>query len=162
MSHNTHTHARARCEKFITWVISSVRVKGFHAVLVFIAIFWSFSALLTSSASAQSNLCDDPISMSGSPTEVRWVEAGTCIRITPIACPCPNPPPAVCTCTVTILGPGGTPFSFTKWDCDTDLLDPDYDDWCITVTTSGEYTFVVDVNPCQTGTITCVDCASCP
>jgi hypothetical protein len=113
--------------------------------------------VMTGVSFAQSNICSDPGNLSGSPSEVRWIDAGTCIEVKPIPCPCPNGG-NTCICTVIIYSPSGAEHR-VEWNCGTNALMKGQ--WCFQASESGEYTFVIDVNPCQSGTVECVDCANC-
>ena len=101
------------------------------------------------------NLCSSPIDMTGSPTETRYITAGTCVEIRPTySCECVYPP---CSCSVTSAAiPGGATF----WNCEDGSQLPYADPpvFCFIVENSGEYTFIIDVCPGETGTIECSTC----
>jgi len=104
------------------------------------------------------DLCNSPISMSGSPTEVRSLAAGTCVEIFPSF---PQDTSSTCfdrTCSVNVFGPGG----FIKqmvWHCRTGAVIGKSHNFCFCVGTDGDYTFYVDVCLDENGTIECSSCS---
>lgn len=104
------------------------------------------------------NLCSSPIDMTGSPTETRYITAGT------LVCICPsqtcNDCPQTCWCSVAVFRVGGGLVTQPVWNCETLDWAPftKYTSFCFTVTVSGDYQFVIDVCDGESGSIQCGTC----
>lgn len=102
------------------------------------------------------NLCTSPIDMTGNPTEIRTVEAGTCIEIDPNTPSCPQCGDGECWCSVTITGPNKY-YKQIWWDCHDEVPS---DPLCFYPPEGGDYTFAVDVCVGENGSIKCGSCCN--
>ena len=102
------------------------------------------------------NLCSSPIDMTGNPTEIRTVAAGTCVQISPNLFSCPECGNGQCACSIIITGPNRF-YKQIWWDCyDGQPSDP----LCFYVIDGGDYTFEVDVCSGENGSIGCGSCCN--
>jgi hypothetical protein len=104
------------------------------------------------------NLCSSPIDMTGSPTETRYITAGTCVQISPNLS-CPECGDNECECTVTITGPRNF-YLQIWWDCYDGQPIYQTTSLCFSVDESGDYTFTVDVCSGENGVIQCGTCCN--